>query len=492
MATSQRTWRYFTIGDQEATAESSEKPVQVSRLRSIANHLIKILTLPFHYLLPYLSQILVLLWLAPIVSLLGLNLSNYSIGASAWCWHKKCFLNPFDGYSVYQLAQKFDKQDHNLLGALQFVAKALEIWFGFIAANLVYTITIIIASQPHGIPIGFLATFAEFKDFVFLAAPFRWSAPTVFSKMSNTPRFLKSKMILFLTFAAFMAIIANLMGPAVAVLVLPTLSWTEKNVTAVQQFTSLGIDEGPQGVYNDPSIFLNCSPGDLQNRWYSCTQYPYESILDAWVSFSVAESQQNYTPASDMPGISQSGISQELGVTFTFNSSQPDAKKNASAIYKNWVPNRQVLRSISSDLDGYLNNLEPVYTNNTRNTTLIEHSNHTRALQTTLKREGPLLGTVVNIYAPQIHTRGDFTKDGEQEKFVRCYDGWFSSDFPVCIFDIAFASVRTWIYSRIMRNILPDSLILCNGKQYRTVSYPVIHHDCGKLSSTLLFCRARP
>ena len=59
-----------------------------------------------------------------------LNFNNFIIGPSAWCPRGHCPADPLAKDAVGR-AQQFDKHDHNTLGALQFVAKALELWFIF-------------------------------------------------------------------------------------------------------------------------------------------------------------------------------------------------------------------------------------------------------------------------------------------------------------------------------------------------------------------------
>ena len=53
-------------------------------------------------------------------------------------------------------------RNHNLLGGLQFVAKALEIWFELIAAALVYIVTMLLAGRKEGLPVGYLTRPSEF------------------------------------------------------------------------------------------------------------------------------------------------------------------------------------------------------------------------------------------------------------------------------------------------------------------------------------------
>jgi hypothetical protein len=51
---------------------------------------------------------------------------------------------------------RFNRNNRNLLGVLQLVAKLLEIWFVIIAGALLFLITVRLASRPSGLPLGFL------------------------------------------------------------------------------------------------------------------------------------------------------------------------------------------------------------------------------------------------------------------------------------------------------------------------------------------------
>lgn len=94
-----------------------------------------------------------LLWIAPILILLWLNFSHHVIGGTAWCLKKPCGViqyNPESEVTTNSLIDKYDKANHNLLGALQFAAKALEVWFMYIASSLVYLAAYTLARRTGG------------------------------------------------------------------------------------------------------------------------------------------------------------------------------------------------------------------------------------------------------------------------------------------------------------------------------------------------------
>ena len=76
-----------------------------------------------------LVQLLSALWLVPIIALLYLNLAGHVIGPTAWCPGGGCHVdtwNPNSDIPVQKIIS-FNKNDHNLLGGLQLVAKAYDL-----------------------------------------------------------------------------------------------------------------------------------------------------------------------------------------------------------------------------------------------------------------------------------------------------------------------------------------------------------------------------
>ena len=169
------------------------------------------------------------LWLLPIAALLALNFEKYIVGASAWCPDRDCYVgwfNPVRSVPLQNL-RSFDKRDHNLLGALQFVAKALEIWFSLIATALVYIITFLIAGKRDGLPIGYLTRPSEFANLPGLLDPLLWrTLPSVSRRKGKAEsKSYRPRIYLFISFTILLCLICNLMGPATAVLALPSLQW---------------------------------------------------------------------------------------------------------------------------------------------------------------------------------------------------------------------------------------------------------------------------
>lgn len=351
------------------------------------------------------SQLLGLAWLAPTTILLIFHFKNHIIGASAWCPTGKCSADPL-GRTAIRRAQALDEYDHNTLGALQFVAKALEVWFVFIATSLVYNVTIMLASSGNGLPIGFLMKHVEFTDLRMLFDKLLWTTPTSPTPTMSGKRLSAVALYLFAFFAAFMCILANLMGPATAVLVLPTLQWIDTPTQVEQKFHKTGLGDRPMG----DSVFPNCSDATLAARKYSCNADAYAASLDSLVDSSGANLDQFYLNPLGYGG--ENAITQELGLSFAFNTTE-------DTNFVTWAPNRQVLRGLNNDLSTFVNI--------TRGQPFDQASDqlYNNSLQTILKRSGPIIGIRGNIYMAQNVSVTNVAHD----KQVRCFDGWQPSPY---------------------------------------------------------------
>lgn len=173
------------------------------------------------------SHLLSLLWLAPAIILLYLNLTKQIIGNTLWCPSGHCAILGNGQRSIVE-ALKYDRIDHNVTGALLFAQKGIEVWFTAVATLLVYDIAMMFARREGGLPVGYLLAHLEFTDLMNLFNPRVWTSAS--SKRSNIGSTSKdgnkSRVLTFTLFAVlitFLTIIANLMGPAGGVLVLPTI-----------------------------------------------------------------------------------------------------------------------------------------------------------------------------------------------------------------------------------------------------------------------------
>ena len=351
-----------------------------------------------------LTHVVGLLWIVPIVTLLVLNFKNHVIGASIWCPRGKCNAQAY-GDNAIATANKLDLEDHNILGALQFAAKGLEVWFIAVATSLVYDVALYLAKSNGGLPIGYLFTHLEFSDLRNLMNPLLWTSPISRGNLMPSKPSGTLKLYLFAILAAFLTILTNLMGPSTAVLILPTLQWVDTGHKPAQVFGSLASSDSPRGN----TVFPGCNDTQLRTRNYSCTSEIYGPSMDDWLSQSLsstAQGEQDY-------GEVTLGTSQEGSVEFTMNvSTNGDLS---------WIPNRQVLRSLSydlQDLSSYV--FGDLQTNGTRPQKQPSYNN---SLETILQREGPSIGVAAGCFTGAV-TVLNLAK----EKQVRCLDGWTPLD----------------------------------------------------------------
>ncbi|KAI4249797.1 MAG: hypothetical protein L6R40_000586 [Gallowayella cf. fulva] len=350
----------------------------------------------FHWL----SHIMSLLWIAPIATLLWLNYSHYVVGASSWCPGHNCNADA-NGDNAIERATKLDHNDHNVNGALQFVAKALEVWFFFVATSLVYDMGVMFAKKGRGLPVGYLLTHLEFGDIRYILNPLLWTSPLPHRTGVPEKRARIIKLYIFACVTAMLTILANLMGPAAAVLVLPTLQWVDTPRLMYQTFNGTGATEPPSGK----DIFPDCSAAQLSARNFSCTAATYGPSLDAWAAQSISSTRQAVYNEGD--GHIILGSSQASALQFTIN-----ATANSDVT---WVPSRQVLREMSHDFlkarGWYADWDEPEYPDREFN----------NSLQTILQRQGPSLGAQGNCYTGNVSDV--YRPDG---RWIRCYTGWTS------------------------------------------------------------------
>lgn len=295
----------------------------------------------------------------------------------------------------------------------------------------------LLAAGDHGLPIGLLTSPVEFADPRSLIDTIRAANRSRHQRTTSVS--IGSKFILgsFIILVAFMCLIVNLMGPAVAVLVLPTLQWVELAKNASHSVKTFHLGDMPEvraDVRTNARVFPTCSAADIEARRFSCNTGAYAASLDTWVDATIAGSSQI---VSSNNNTMYNGVSAEGRVFFTFN-----ATNNITDAA--WVPNRQMLREISSDLDLFLDANSAAqssdgqyieqYTGTAEddptlvidqtivNTVTDDYKPYINSLQTLLKRQGPIAGAIGNVYFP---SNSSFTTLGDH-KWVRCFEGYTS------------------------------------------------------------------
>jgi hypothetical protein len=263
-----------------------------------------------HHLKRAAIQFLALAWLAPVITLLVLNFQGYIAGASIGCGVTTCSVSEW-GLNVTQLVNDYDTRDRNVVGAFQLVAKVIEIWFVFAAGRLVYDLAMLLARNGDGLPLRYYTTNVEFADLRIILTPSFWTSvlrhprdPTVLNTDSR-----RRLLVAFAVIVAIVSGVANLMGPAVAVLLLPTLGWRDLPLPQkTTVFGGLAASESPRSAIVNS---FSCEPSRLEDGDYTCLGTGSNTDLDALlVDTSVLP---------QMTAASQNSLLNQAFLTFSFN-----------------------------------------------------------------------------------------------------------------------------------------------------------------------------
>ncbi|KAK4983808.1 hypothetical protein LTR50_007010 [Elasticomyces elasticus] len=381
-----------------------------------------------------LLQFLALLWLVPIIALLYLNFKNHVIGASAWCPGGKCWVDMFnyDTSITQHNLDRLDKENHNLLGTLQLVSKALEVWFSLIAASLVYIVTMMLAAKPDGLPIGYLNRPREFSELTGLFDPVLWtSSPPITGGLVRGTH--KARIYLFIAMTVMLCIIANLMGPATAVLVLPSLQWIETDLIGNQHFEQYNSATPPGNGSIPKSWAWPCRESRLTSQNYSCAADVTGPALDAWIDGYVAS-------RSAVQALSQQDYV-SFAVNWTFQASSDPHKNDSNFVF--WAPSRQVMADLSDDLLTMYNISRGVNKSSLAHPSEFEtYATYNNSLQVRLQRSGPVIGTIPMMWTGR---RQDATVTiVEPGREIRCYSSYNLYNTPL-VEGTAFGNYRRCI-----------------------------------------------
>jgi hypothetical protein len=352
-------------------------------------------------ILYWVSDILGILWLGPALALLILNFKGHIIGSSLGCRGAGCHFDRFAADQVTR-AQAMDKRDHDILGALQLVAKVLEAWFMFVATSLAYNVTLHLASRKEKLPIGLLMKHLEFKEimFVFGLVTKKNIKPVPNGVTSRSSRYQRHVLLYtFMTLLVCLSTLANLMGPAAAVLAIPTLQWIDREWQNELIFNDMSSSTPPR---DDSIVPLYCNATILASGNFSCTENVYAPSLDGLITNNQATDRQwFYLNGTFLPPVSQ-----ELEVSFSVNLT---GNSNTQ-----WVPNRSVLRNLSEDYKLYIN--LTVLESFKEPPALQGYSVLNSSLQARLQRDGPVVGVDTQCYNLNLTIIPI-----SQDKTIRCY-----------------------------------------------------------------------
>lgn len=206
---------------------------------------------------------------------------------------------------------------------------------------------------------------------------------------------------MFAVLAAFLTILTNLMGPAVAVLVLPTIQWVDTNHVVDMRFQSYPVIKPPT-----VAAFPTCNDAQqLADRNYTCTADGYAASLEDFGT----QLNATLTQLETIDGSLLIATTQEASLSFTANLS-----RNGVLV---WVPTRQVLRELSADVPDLSMEITGQQANESRGAQ--QRLGYNNSLETVLQREGPSLGFTGGCNV------GNITfKNLEVNKQVRCLNNW--------------------------------------------------------------------
>jgi hypothetical protein len=384
---------------------------------------------------PFLRLILGLAWIGPIIALLVLNFEGYVAGASVGCGVGNCDVSYL---SRDNITQELDTKDHNILGTLQLVAKTLEVWFIFMAGDLVYNLSMLLAKKADGLPLRYLMTHKEFGELSGLLYPSFWATAfksavgtknedastqvqkgkwKLFSRKWKSISSRKWKLFGFILFVAALAIVSNLMGPATAVLLIPTLGWQEYDIPQTQAFATIASSGPPINPAIDNPVYEgSCNASLLSSGNYSCTYFRMSAAVDGMM--------RNIELLENSEAISGLFQSSSGTAAYSFNISI----NSSSPVL---APNRQTVAALGLDMFDWIisagssnfseaveviSEVTPVENGTLPDLTQSQYDIMRNALQLQRQRQGPALSSVVqcyfNISVVQISA----------DKSVHCYD----------------------------------------------------------------------
>lgn len=378
----------------------------------------------------FLVQLFAFLWLVPIITLLILNIKQHIIGASAWCPDGHCFPAIYAEYSykdhvkAADLPSHYAKETRNLVGGLQFAAKALEIWFIMIASWLVYLITMRLAARRPGLPIGYLTRPSEFDKIPGIFDALLWKTLGRLSSPGVQSRRPGWRVYLFILSTVLLCVICNLIGPAVAVLVIPTLQWIDTDRHVQERFMTTNAIEPPRAqgfAYQTEAD--DCTVNDFEEQDFSCAN-GWRDSLNSWVeSYGASQQSDNVVSIQDT-------------VSFTYNATQETVETSEpgrSFELVTWSPSRQILDKLSKDLEDVKTLSSNKYDRNDigLTTVLDTYKEYNNTVQTFLHRNGPILGTLANVWLG-FDNQQHWTTGVGTDRWIRCYEHYNISNVPMC------------------------------------------------------------
>ena len=335
----------------------------------------------------HLSVFFGLLWLAPITFLLYMNFNGFVIGPELGCAWGYCSANSYSAPTGNsETAQHFQDTSRDALGALQIVAKTLEVFFVYNACSFSWIIMKLMLASRAGLPTGHLLRHIEFTDPLTILNPAFW-APLIPSQKQDRTGYNKSgtRGIFSFTLLTFVvAALANLMGPATAVLTLPTIKWKDAARSPTQRFIGSFSDKLPG------EVDTGCSATELRERDYRCTRQTYGVALDSSIEAYITQQNSNASKITCGPSagkfrvlVSEDGLAFSYNTTVGKRDSTSWADRQRAEI--SWAPSRQVVRDLAKDARSFSRI-------SCRNGTNSQYAKYQSSIQLNLENKGSITG----------------------------------------------------------------------------------------------------
>ena len=253
----------------------------------------------------------------------------------------------------------------------------------------------IVSHREGGLPIGLAFSHLEFENIENLWNPLFWTSAKPTQRQDPKTKHVKT-LYFFCGFVAFLTILANLMGPGSAALVLPRFQWVETRHRPSNVYNGVLLQDPPQG----DSALDGCTAAALSANNFSCTYSEYGTSLEQLTAPAIQSTVQNKVGRRlPMPGISQ-----EYLVNLVANGTADGAVI--------WTPNRQVLRDLSVDALSTLNFAPEQFGK--------PAASPDDSVELELNREGPSLGFSLLCNAGNVSV----TKVAENKE-VHCFSRWW-------------------------------------------------------------------
>lgn len=354
-------------------------------------------------------QTFFLLWIGPVVALLVLNFKGHVIGVSAWCPNGRCWADVFNNQSAVAESNvgRFTRESKDFNGLMQLVAKALELWFDAITGAMMYLAVMYVAGSTN-ITLRLLTLPREYHD------PITVLDRTFWNSLAKTGRLLRSRLTCLVVLAIFLGILSNIMGPATALLAIPTLQWI---TTPTIGGTYFGYIHAPIAPLPTGFAFHDsgCSEAEFKSRNYSCTAGKWGVALDAW-SGSFMASYIETPPGNDDAHFI---TSQQGDVSLSFN-----ATGRGSLGSMVWVQSRQAVDQLSTDRQRLVNVSRGATAGSMAisNPMFKHYTACNQSLDVQLNRLGPIMGTSPNYWIPL--EGGSWKVNIDANRSLQCFSSY--------------------------------------------------------------------